>query len=183
MLLIVAVVAVGAFPNRRQPFPTPDEPVALSVAEVRVKVVERKAEPVEPDAVNVASRAVAIVCGMDEATADRYEARNDALRSIARRRDLPKDDVEVLLVYLRSQDDNMRVERVAALKNDVMNLLRNQDPSVEGLAETLIGMLDGNNMGKGNFNSSGATAPDSENAAKFSGAKNKDTMSSPQRAR
>ena len=30
-------------------------------------------------------RAVVIVCGMDEATADRYEARNDALRSIARR--------------------------------------------------------------------------------------------------
>ncbi len=36
----------------------------------------------------------------------------------------------------------MRVERIAALKNDVMNLLSRQEPPVEGLAETLIGMLD-----------------------------------------
>jgi hypothetical protein len=36
---------------------------------------------------------VAIVCGEDAATADRYEAWNDALRSIARRRDLPEEDV------------------------------------------------------------------------------------------
>jgi len=36
-----------------------------------------------------ASDAVSIVCGEDEATADRYEARNDALRLIAHRRDLP----------------------------------------------------------------------------------------------
>ena len=58
---------------------------------------------------------------------------------------------------------------VAALKNDVMNLLRNQDPPAEGLVETLVAMLDGNNMGKDNFNSSGATAPDLENAAEFRG--------------
>ena len=83
---------------------------------------------------------------------------------------MPKDDVDAPLAYLRSQDDVLRVERVAALKNDVMNLLRNQDPPAEGLAETLIGMLlDGNNIGKNNFNSSGATAPDLENAAKFRG--------------
>ena len=37
----------------------------------------------------------------------------------------------------------MRVERVAALKNDVMNLLRNQEPPVAGLADALIGMFDG----------------------------------------
>ena len=67
------------------------------------------AAPAAPDA----SRAVAIVCGADEATADRYEARNDALRSIARRRDLPKTDVAALMAYLRSHDDSMRVERVA----------------------------------------------------------------------
>ena len=51
-----------------------------------------------------------------------------------------------------------------------MNLLRDQDPQAEGLAETLIGMLlDGINIGKNNYNSSGATAPDLENAAKFRG--------------
>ena len=138
-------------------------------AEVHVKAVEREVQPVEQEAGIVASRAVAIVCGNDEATADRYEARNDALRSIARQRDLSSDDVNALMAYLRSQDDSMRVERDAALKNDVMNFLRNQDPPPKELVETLIGMLDGNNIGKNNFNSSGATAPDIENAAKFRG--------------
>ena len=50
-------------------------------------------------AVAAASDAVAIVCGEDAATADRYEARNDALRSIARRRDLREDDVAALMAY------------------------------------------------------------------------------------
>ncbi len=167
--LLIAAAVVVALRERQQPAPLPEVPVVQTPAEVRVKAVERKVEPVEQGDVALASGAVAIVCGMDEATADRYEARNDALRSIARRRDLPKDDVEALLAYLRSQDDAMRVERVAALKNDVMNLLRNQDPPAEGLVETLVAMLDGNNMGKDNFNSSGAIAPDLENAAKFRG--------------
>jgi len=35
------------------------------------------------------------------------------------------------------------VERVAALKNDVMNLLRSQEPTPANLAETLIAMFDG----------------------------------------
>ena len=60
-------------------------PVAASPAEVRVKAVERKPEPSDHEVIE-ASAAVAIVCGADSATADRYEARNDALRSIARRR-------------------------------------------------------------------------------------------------
>ena len=51
------------------------------------------------------------------------------------------------MACLRRADDALRVERVAALKNDVMNLLRNQEPPVEGLAETLIAMIEGN---KGN---------------------------------
>ena len=101
--------------------------------EVRIKAVERKPEPSDHEVIE-ASAAVAIVCGADSETADRYEARNDALRSIARRRDLPKGDVEALLAYLRATDDAIRIERVAALKNDVMNLLRNQDPPAEGLA-------------------------------------------------
>ncbi len=71
--------------------------------------------------------------------ADRYEARNAALRSIARRRDLPKGDVAALMGYLRSHDPAMREERVAALKNDVMNLLRNQEPPPKGLVEVIKG--------------------------------------------
>ena len=167
--LLIAAAVVVALRERWQPLPRPKVPMAQTPAEVRVKAVERKAELVERGEIATASDAVALVCGEDAATAGRYEARNDALRSIARRRNLPKDDVEALLAYLRSQDDAMRVERVAALKNDVMNLLRNQDPPAEGLVETLVAMLDGNNMGKDNFNSSGATAPDLENAAKFRG--------------
>ena len=167
-LLIAAAVLVAAR-NRRRPLPPPDAHVASIPCAVQVKAVEGKVEASTPfDAAEVSS-AVAVVCGEDPATADRYEARNDALRSIARRRDLPKDDVEALLAYLRAADDAMRVERVAALKNDVMNLLRNQDPPAEGLVETLVAMLDGNNIGKNNLNSSGATAPDLENAAKFRG--------------
>ena len=143
-LLIAAAVVVAAR-NRRWPLP-PDVPVEAPHVEVRVKAVERKPEPVGRGEIATASAAVAIVCGRDKATADRYEARNDALRSIARRRDLPEKDVAALVAYLRTADNAMRVERVAALKNDVMNLLRNQEPPVEGLAETLIVMFEGRDI-------------------------------------
>jgi len=144
-LLVAAVVGVAvALRNRRQMLP-PDVPVSVSSAEVRVKALERKPEPMDHEVVD-ASSAVAVVCGADATTADRYEARNDALRSIARRRDLAKDDVAALLAYLRQADDALRVERVAALKNDVMNLLRSQEPPVEGLAETLIVMFEGRDI-------------------------------------
>jgi hypothetical protein len=123
-----------------QPVPPPDVPVAASPAEVRVKAVERKAESSGHEAIE-ATAAVAVVCGADKATADRYVARNDALRSIARRRDLPEKDVAALVAYLRSKDNALRPERIAALKNDVMNLLRNQEPPPKGLTETLIAMF------------------------------------------
>ena len=140
LLLAAAVAVVVALRNRQQPAPPPDVPVAASPAEVRVKAVERKPEPMDHEVIE-ASSAVAIVCGADPRTADRYEARNDALRSIARRRDLPEKDVAALVAYLRSKDNAMRPERVAALKNDVMNLLRNQEPPPKGLAEALIAMF------------------------------------------
>ena len=143
LLIAAAVGAVVASRNRRQPLPPPDVPVSPCPAEVRVKAVERKPEPSDHEVIE-ASAAVAIVCGADSATADRYEARNDALRSIARRRDMPEKDVAALIAYLRRADSAMRIERVAALKNDVMNLLRNQDPPPKGLAETLMGMFEGN---------------------------------------
>ena len=105
--LLIAAAVVVALRERRQTVPPPEVPVAQTPAEVRVKAVEGKDEASAPfDAAEVSS-AVAVVCGADEATADRYEARNDAL------------------------------------KNDVMNLTRNQDPPAEGLAETLIAMIEG----------------------------------------
>jgi hypothetical protein len=112
LLIAAAVAVVVASRNRRQPAPPPDVPVVASPAEVRVKAVERKAETVAEGEVAAASGAVAIVCGEDEATAGRYEARNDALRSIARRRNLAKGDVEALLGYLRRADDAMGGYRV-----------------------------------------------------------------------
>ncbi len=113
-LLIAAVVVVAvALRNRQQPAPPPDVPVAASPAEVRVKAVERKPEPSVHEVVE-ASTAVAIECGADPTTADCYEARNDALRSIARRWDLPDKDVAALVAYLRSSDGAIRVERVLA---------------------------------------------------------------------
>ena len=84
-----------------------------------------------------------IICGNDASSACSYEIRNFALRRIFRFRRLAKEDVGAMLAYLSSHDANMRVERVAALKNDVINLLRKQEPPVEGLAETLIAMIEG----------------------------------------
>ena len=140
-VLLIAAAVVVALRERLQLVPLPEVPVAQTSAEVRVKAVERKAEPVSEGEEAAVSGAVAIVCGADKATADRYEARNGALRSIARRRDLSEADVAALMAYLCSHDDSMRVERVAALKNDVMNLLRNQEPSPNGVSETLIAMF------------------------------------------
>ena len=103
-LLIAAVVAVVfASRNRQQPAPPPDVPVAALPAEVRVKAVERKAEPMDHEVVE-ASSAVAIVCGADPTTADRYEARNDALRSIARRRrPMGSDPMDALITKLNNK--------------------------------------------------------------------------------
>ncbi len=157
LLIAVAVAVVVALRNCQQPPTPPEVPVAASPAEVRVKAVERKSTTVARPNAATASRAVAIVCGADEATADRYEARNDALRSVARRRDLPECDVVALMDYLASTNDVLRVERVAALKNDIMNLLRSQEPPVEGLAETLIVMFEG--RGISTHNSSTPNSP------------------------
>ena len=144
LLFAAAVAVVVASRNRQQPAPPPGVPLAASPAEVRVKAVERNSAANVETAAPDSSRVVGIICGKDSATAGRYEARNDALRSIARRRDLPEKDVAALVAYLRSKDNAMRVERVAALKNDVMNLLRNQEPLPKGLTEALIVMFEEN---------------------------------------
>ena len=140
--LLIAVAVVVAL-RERQPVSKPEAPVVQTPAEVRIKAVERNPVAAVVTAAPDASRAVAIICGKDPATSNRYEARNDALQSIARRRDLPEKDVAALMTYLQSPKDRLRPERVAALKNDVMNLLRNQEPPPKGLTETLIAMFSG----------------------------------------
>ena len=82
-LTIATVVGVVSLRNRSRELSMPEVPVAVSTDKVRVKAVERKVETVAKDEAAAASDAVAIVCGEDATTADRYEARNDALRSIA----------------------------------------------------------------------------------------------------
>ena len=142
-LLLIAVVVAVVIVSRRclQSSPPPEVSVAQTPAEVRVKAVERNPVAAVVTAAPDASRAVAIICGKDPATSNRYEERNNALRSIARRRDLPKEDITALMAYLQSTQDRLRPERVAALKNDVMNLLRNQEPPPKGMVETLIAMF------------------------------------------
>ena len=90
-LLLACVAILLALRSGRRETPLPSVPEATGTpSEVRVKPVVRKDAARKPAVVVSASRAVAVVCGADEATAGRYEARNDALRSIARRRDLPE---------------------------------------------------------------------------------------------
>ena len=141
LLIAAAVAVVVASRNWQQPAPPPDLSVAVPVAKVRVKAVKHNSAANVATAAPDSSRVVGIICGKNSATANHYEARNNALRSIARRRDLPEKDVAALMTYLQSTKDRLRPERVAALKNDVMNLLRNQEPPPKGMVETLIAMF------------------------------------------
>lgn len=87
------------------------------------------------------SAAVAVVCGRVDASADRYGLRNDALRSIARRRDLTEGDVAALMAYVASGGGALNPTREAALRNDVLNLLRNQDLIPKSLPDLLMDIV------------------------------------------
>ena len=78
-VLLVCVAILLALRSGRREAPLPSVPeVTGTSSEVRVKPVVPK-DAARKSAVAVsASRAVAVVCGADEATTDRYEARNDA---------------------------------------------------------------------------------------------------------
>ena len=109
--------------------PTPSTPPAA----VSVKPMSPKTTSVAEAYPGLVSAAITAICGADPTSADRYEARNDALRSIMRERHLPTNDVAALTDWLASTNDVLRVERLAALKNDTMNLLRAQEPPPPGL--------------------------------------------------
>ena len=83
-LVVVSVAALLLLRRRGEPaLPRPmAQPVPCKVA---VKPIVRENVAHAPMVAASTSRAVAVVCGADEATADRYDARNDALRSIARK--------------------------------------------------------------------------------------------------
>ena len=128
-------------PHKRQESP-PQPPRPAHSAVVDVRTITPKVTSVVEAAPTVVSAAIATVCGLNPSTTDRYEARNDALRSIARERHLPTNDVAALVSWLASTNDVLRVERLAALKNDVMNLLRNQEPPPPDFADTLVAMFE-----------------------------------------
>lgn len=86
------------------------------------------------------SRLVKVAIGADEATARRYVARSEAVWKLGK--DLPEEAVTALLAYLRATGDVLREERVDALKNDIMNVLRAQKRVPPQLSETLIAMFD-----------------------------------------
>ena len=76
---------------------------STSPAVVDIKPVSPKATSVAEVDPGLVSSAIAAVCGADPATADRYEARNDALRTIARNRNLSTNDVATLTDWLASE--------------------------------------------------------------------------------
>jgi hypothetical protein len=140
-LLLVAVLA-ALLCRYRHPALPPQARQMPTTAEVAIKPISPSTTSIaETDPATISS-AIASLCGADSATADRYEARNDALRSISRDRNLPADDVAALVSWLASTNDVLRVERLAALKNDVMNLLRRQESPPPDFAETLISIFE-----------------------------------------
>ncbi len=141
-LLLACGVAIVFFRRHALAPPPPSRTQSIPPVVVDIKPVSPKATSVAEADHFVVSSAIAAICGADPASADRYEARNDALRTIARNRNLPTNDVATLTDWLASTNDALRVERVAALKNDVMNLLRAQEPPPPGFADTLISMFE-----------------------------------------
>ena len=93
-------------PPHKPPLPSPTQ--FPSSAVVDIKAVSLKATPVvEADRAFVSS-AIAAVCGADPATTDRYKARNDALRAIARERNLASNDFAALVSWLASTNGTSR---------------------------------------------------------------------------
>ena len=131
LIVLGGVIFVASRRLVRRPMPPP-KPQATASAAIPIRPVAPNIAPVPRQNSTMVSTAVSTVCGLNPATADRYEARNDALRSIARERNLATNDVAALMSWLTSTDDPLHVERLAALKNDVMNLLRNQEPPPPG---------------------------------------------------
>lgn len=115
--------------NKPSP-PVPAPAIGAELRRIRVRTVggtgirtggESARQKPPPADVPAAVRRAA---GLDPETAGRYVPRSRALASLGR--DLAPEETDALLDYLLSPDGTMRPERVAALKNDVWNLLRNQ---------------------------------------------------------
>lgn len=142
---VAALALALVFFRRPSPSPPPPPPPA-GPALPRVKAVgiavPRPLRGTTPSPSRPHTREVDIVCGLDPGTASRYQRRDAALRTLAADRDLSAEDVLALLEYVCGHDGDLRIERAAALKNDVLNLLRRQRRPPEELADVLVGMLE-----------------------------------------
>ena len=138
----VAILCVLRSGGGQQPKPSPPAERHDEAKSIRVVTSKRSAPSDMDGAVSWdVSAVVAVVCGKDRASADRYEIRNDALRSIARRRDLAEGDVSALMAYVASEKGSLHPAREAALRNDVLNLLRDQEtipPTLPGLLVDIV---------------------------------------------
>ena len=150
LIILLSVLLLGAclwwlWPRdevvAQQALPRPSEVNAQRETQLtlRPKEVPVVSTRVEEPVVEV-SHLVKVAIGADEATARRYVARSEAVWKLGK--DLPDEAVEALLEYLRSTEDVLREERVDALKNDIMNVLRAQKRVSPQLSETLIAMFD-----------------------------------------
>lgn len=127
--------AAGDRPAVRPSVPVPQSASNIVVHAVETRQSEKEAEP-EKQSI---SAAVLCVIGADPSSADRYIVRSRALESLGD--NLTPAETQSLLSYLRSTRDPLRPERVAALKNDVLNVLRSQTSISSDLAPCLIGMF------------------------------------------
>ena len=126
---------------KAEPAPPPSAVARTGTAGVRVRPVKPAPGAVREGRVAPeASRLVRVIVGADAATARRYVARSRAVGMLGN--DLSAAEVAALLGYLRGTSDVLRPERVAALKNDILNVLRAQRTLPSDLAGTLIAMFD-----------------------------------------
>ena len=140
LLLCACGIAIFRFFNRESVAPVPVQ--AVSDGRVRVRATQRNLFLADEGVPAVAvSAAVAIICGQDRSCADRYEVRNDALQLIARRRDLTEEDVAALMAYVATREALLAPSREAALRNDVLNLLRNQEQVSSALPRLLMDIV------------------------------------------
>lgn len=143
VMLIAAIVAALVWNIYQKDPMQVSVPEPVAVTNVRVRAVGQKTD-VAPSGIPESPQygAVATVCGLDPASAGRYETRNNALRSISRLRNLGAGDTLELMTYVCSTNLCLRPDREASLRNDVLNLLRAQNPPPDGLAEMLAEMVE-----------------------------------------
>lgn len=135
LLALVGFLAFRFWPRSPRPVPVcpaPGVPTVVVSRRPPRPLVPRPESASLPDAVRIA-------VGGDLASASRYRVRAAAIASLPR--DLPPESAAALLAYVASTGDVLRLERVAALKNDILNVLRRQRDVPAALSSTLIAML------------------------------------------